>query len=147
MGECIVPGALTEDSRIRSTREVFHQHHDTMRNMRIMKWNAVSAVRPVIFLVDGLSEVIKAVEVVERGGLGDISLLSVDPKFLRQLSDDIRVLAHGQYVLFSDREDVFVDELLPCLVEGVVGKVAPNPLTSVAGAISVLGVCFPSDER
>lgn len=42
---------------------------------------------------------------------------------------------------------MFVDELLPCLVECVVGQVAPDPLASIAGTVAVFGVCFPSDER
>lgn len=146
-GEGINLGALTEDSRIRSTREVFHQHHDTMRNMRVMKRNAVGAVRPVVVLVDGLAEVVEAVEVVESGGLGNISLLSVDPKLLGQLRNHFRVLTHCQDIVLGDREDVFVDELLPRLVECVVGQVAPYPLASVAGTVAVFGVCFPSDER
>lgn len=115
--------------------------------MRIMKWHAVSAIRPVVVLVYGLAEVVEAVEVVERGGLGDISLLSVDPKFLGQLRDHFRVLSHRQYVVLGDREDVLVNEILPRLVECVVGQVAPDPLASVAGTVAVFGVCFPSDER
>lgn len=96
------PRALTEDSRIRSTREVLHQHHDTMRNMCVMERHTVRAVRPVIVLVDGLAEVVKAVEVVERSGLGDICLLPVDPKLLRKLCNHVWVLAHCQNVLLRD---------------------------------------------
>lgn len=80
-----------------------------MRNVCIMERYAVRAVGPVIVLVDGLTEVIKAVEVVERGRLGDISLLPVHPELFRQLCDHIRVLAHRQYVLLRDGEDVLVD--------------------------------------
>lgn len=118
-----------------------------MRNVRIMKGHPVGAVRPVVVLVDGLAEVVEAVEVVERGGLGDISFFAVDPEFLGQLRDHIRILTHRQDVIFGDRKNVFVDELLPCLVECVVGQVAPDPLASIAGTVAVFGVCFPSDER
>lgn len=65
-----------------------------------MERYAVRAVRPVIVLVDGLAEVVKAVEVVERGRLGDVPLLPVDPELLGQLGYYFWVFAHRQYVLF-----------------------------------------------
>lgn len=125
---------------------MLHQHHDTMRNVRIMERHAARAIRPVIVLVDGLSEVIKAVQVVECGRFGDISLLPVDPELLGQLCHHIWVLAHRQDVLLRDWEDVLVDELLPCLVEGVVGQVAPDPFASVSGAVAVFSVCSSRNE-
>jgi hypothetical protein len=91
-------------------------------------------------LVQGSAEIVEAVQVVERGRLGHVSLLPVDPELLGQLCDDVRVLAHPQDVLLCDWDDVLVDEFLPGLVECVVGQVTPDPLASVPGAVAVFDV-------
>lgn len=41
---------------------------------------------------------------------------------------------------------MLVYERLPCLVQCVVGQIAPYPLAPVAGTVAVLGVCPPGDE-
>lgn len=111
-----------------------------------MERHAVRAVRPVIVLVQGPAKVVEAVEVVKRGRLSNVSLLSVHPEFLGQLCDHGRVLSHGQNVVLSDWEDVLVDELIPSLIECVIGQIAPDPLASVAGTVAVFDVGPSSDE-
>lgn len=103
-----------------------------------VSWKVTLSVPlPVIVLVQGPAKIVEAVGVVERGRFGHVSLLPVDPELLRQLCDNVRVLAHRQDILLCDWDDVLVDEFLPGLVKGLAGQVAPDPLAPVPGAVAV----------